>query len=106
MCPLLRVPSVPLMLPAGEALSGAPFFQSGVRGTNIQVSEMPGAVIGHSRPISIRRVMVSCRADAKRVEAKGLFVGAEVVRGPHWRFGDQDGEKESILRNIAARQIK
>ena len=34
---------------------------------------------------------MSCRAGAKRVEAKGVFVGAEVVRGPHWRFGDQDG---------------
>ena len=37
---------------------------------------------------------MSCRADAKRVEAKGLFAGAEVVRGPNWtqwRFGDQDG---------------
>ena len=34
---------------------------------------------------------MSCRAGAKRVEAKGVFVGAEVVRGPHWSFGDQDG---------------
>ena len=40
----------------------------------------------------LQRVMVSCRADAKRVEAKGLFAGAEVVRGPNWRFGDQDGK--------------
>ena len=37
------------------------------------------------------RVKVSCRAGAKREEAKGVFVGAEVMRGPHWRFGDQDG---------------
>ena len=36
--------------------------------------------------------MLSCRAGAKRVEAKGLFAGAEVVRGPNWRFGDQDGK--------------
>ena len=36
---------------------------------------------------------MSCRAGAKRVEAKGVFVGAEVVRGPHWRFGDQDGTR-------------
>ena len=34
---------------------------------------------------------MSCRAGAKRVEAKGVFIGAEVVRGPHWSFGDQDG---------------
>ena len=44
----------------------------------------------------LQRVKVSCRAGAKRVEAKGLFVGAEVVRGPHWRFGDQDGKNEEI----------
>ena len=37
------------------------------------------------------RAKVSCRAGAKRVEAKGVFIGAEVVRGPHWKFGDQDG---------------
>ena len=41
--------------------------------------------------VLVCRVKVSCRAGAKRVEAKGVFVGAEVVRGPHWRFGDQDG---------------
>ena len=40
---------------------------------------------------------MSCRAGAKRVEAKGVFVGAEVVRGPHWRFGDQDGERNALL---------
>ena len=45
------------------------------------------------------RVKVSCRAGAKRVEAKGVFVGAEVVRGPHWRFGDQDGEKYACTIN-------
>ena len=44
------------------------------------------------------RVKVSCRAGAKRVEAKGVFVGAEVVRGPHWRFGDQDGIYYKFVR--------
>ena len=41
--------------------------------------------------VLVCRVKMSCRAGAKRVEAKGVFVGAEVVRGPHWSFGDQDG---------------
>ena len=36
-CPLLRVPAVPLLLPAGEALSGTPFLQSGVQGAVHQV---------------------------------------------------------------------
>ena len=40
MCPLLRVPSVPLLLPAGEALSGAPFLQSGVQRAASQVSKV------------------------------------------------------------------
>ena len=45
---------------------------------------------------------MSCRAGAKRVDAKGVFVGAEVVRGPHWRFGDQDGERTGniIINNL------
>ena len=42
------------------------------------------------------RVKMSCRVDAKRVEAKGVFVGAEVMRGPHWRFGDQDGKYQKF----------
>ena len=41
--------------------------------------------------ITLYSVMVSCRAGAKKVEAKGFFVGAEVVRGRNWKFGDQDG---------------
>ena len=49
--------------------------------------------------------MVSCRAGAKRVEARGLFIGAVVVRGPHWRFGDQDGEKLSYLMMLTVKDI-
>ena len=61
-------------------------------------SRQPGIVNGRDLRASsalstvlVCRVKVSCRAGAKRVEAKGVFVGAEVVRGPHWSFGDQDG---------------
>ena len=42
MCLLLRVQSVPLLLPTGEALSGAPFLQSGVQGADSQVLEVGG----------------------------------------------------------------
>ena len=45
--------------------------------------------------LSLCRVMVSPRVDARQVEAKGMFPGAEVVRGNNWKFGDQDGERES-----------
>ena len=44
--------------------------------------------------LSLCRVMVSPRVDARQVEAKGIFPGAEVVRGKNWKFGDQDGERE------------
>ena len=39
--------------------------------------------------------MVSPRVDARQVEAKGIFSGAEVVRGHNWKYGDQDGEGEN-----------
>lgn len=32
------------------------------------------------------------RSGAHKVEAKGMFVGAEVVRGHDWKWGYQDGE--------------
>ena len=99
MCPLLQIPSVPLLLHAGEALSGAPFLQSGVQRAVSQVLQVGGAsefIQPHS--LCICRVKMSCRAGAKRVEAKGVFVGAEVVRGPHWRFGDQDGITKHAAR--------
>ena len=31
------------------------------------------------------------RAGMDKVEAKGLFLGAEVVRGPDWAWEEQDG---------------
>ena len=35
---------------------------------------------------------VGRRSKALKVEARGIFVGARVVRGPDWDWGDQDGE--------------
>ena len=37
------------------------------------------------------RVKVSPRAGARRQESRGIFPGAEVVRGPDWIHGDDDG---------------
>lgn len=31
--------------------------------------------------------------NARKVEARGIFPGAEVVRGHDWRWGDQDGKR-------------
>ena len=36
-------------------------------------------------------VKVGRRSKAVKVEAQGIFVGAVVVRGPDWDWGDQDG---------------
>ena len=37
------------------------------------------------------RTRVLPRSGAAKQEAKGIFPGAEVVRGRDWRLGDQDG---------------
>ena len=37
------------------------------------------------------RTRVQCRYQSGRVAARGVFVGARVVRGGDWRWGDQDG---------------
>jgi len=36
-------------------------------------------------------VKVGRRNKAVKIEARGIFVGARVVRGPDWDWGDQDG---------------
>ncbi|CAI8033700.1 E3 ubiquitin-protein ligase MIB2 [Geodia barretti] len=38
-----------------------------------------------------QRTRVRCRYQSGRVGARGLFVGARVVRGRDWRWSDQDG---------------
>lgn len=37
------------------------------------------------------RVHVPPRKGSKRIQLKGIFVGAKVVRGPDWEWGQQDG---------------
>ena len=34
---------------------------------------------------------MQCRYQSSRVVARGVFVGARVVRGRDWKWGDQDG---------------
>lgn len=41
--------------------------------------------------VCVVSVKVGRRSKAVKVEAKGIFVGAVVVRGPDWDWGDQDG---------------
>ena len=40
---------------------------------------------------SCYRTRVRCRYLSRRVWARGVFVGARVVRGRDWRWNDQDG---------------
>ena len=38
------------------------------------------------------RTRVPSRARSLRIEARGIFLGTEVVRGHDWRWGNQDGK--------------
>ena len=38
------------------------------------------------------RTRIPSRARSLRIEARGIFPGAEVVRGHNWRWGNQDGK--------------
>ena len=35
-----------------------------------------------------------------KVEAKGLFPGAEVVRGPDWAWEEQDGQFSKVYKQM------
>lgn len=37
------------------------------------------------------RVHVPPRKGSKRIQLRGIFVGAKVARGPDWEWGQQDG---------------
>lgn len=54
-------------------------------------------VLGHketdtSLPLFAPRVEMPKRQGAVKIAARGIFVGAKVVRGPDWDWGAQDGE--------------
>ena len=58
---------------------------------------------------SLFRVQVPPRAGARRIETRGIFPGAVVVRGPDWNHGDDDGmiltiAIEYIYYNISAKR--
>ena len=40
---------------------------------------------------STYRTMIPPRALSKRLQARGMFPGAHIVRGHDWRWGNQDG---------------
>lgn len=42
------------------------------------------------------RVYVGRRLGKCKVEAKGIFCGAQVTRGPDWDWGNQDGGEGSV----------
>ncbi|XP_053957429.1 E3 ubiquitin-protein ligase MIB2 [Anastrepha ludens] len=46
--------------------------------------------IRYTTPTSLG-VRLPSRKNSKRVQLKGIFVGAKVVRGPDWEWGQQDG---------------
>jgi E3 ubiquitin-protein ligase mind-bomb len=57
----------------------------------------------YDTPVS-QSVEVAARSKSRRIQAKGLYVGAKVVRGPDWEahYGDQDGGpgKRGTIKSI------
>ena len=49
------------------------------------------------------RVYVGNRIGKCKVEARGIFPGAQVKRGPDWDWGNQDGGQQSIGRVLDVR---
>ena len=49
---------------------------------------------------------MQCRYKSSHVSARGVFVGARVVRGGDWRWSDQDGGagREGTVVEICGRQ--
>ena len=44
----------------------------------------------------IFRVRVPQRQGSTKIQLKGIFVGAKVVRGPDWEWGVQDGGEGNL----------
>ena len=44
-------------------------------------------------------MQVPARSSSRTIQAKGIYAGAKVVRGPDWqsKYKDQDGKNESGL---------
>lgn len=49
------------------------------------------------------RVQVGPRKNAVKIQLKGIFVGAKVVRGTNWEWGDQDGGEGKVGRVVEIR---
>ena len=49
------------------------------------------------------RVYVGRRLGKSKAEAKGIFRGAQVTRGPDWDWGNQDGGERSVGQVLEVR---
>ena len=49
------------------------------------------------------RIYVGRRVGKSKVEAKGIFCGAQVMRGPDWDWGNQDGGEQSVGQVLEVR---
>lgn len=50
-------------------------------------------------------VRVSPRHGSVKIEKKGIFVGAKVVQGHDWEWGQQDGGKGMLIFNLISSHI-
>lgn len=40
------------------------------------------------------------REDCTKISLKGIFIGAKVIRGPDWEWGNQDGGRGTKYFNF------
>lgn len=44
-----------------------------------------------------RRVRLEPREGCMKISLKGIFIGAKVIRGPDWEWGNQDGGRGTYV---------
>lgn len=45
------------------------------------------------------RVQLGPREGCAKIPLKGIFIGAKVVRGPDWEWGNQDGGRGTYMHH-------
>lgn len=43
------------------------------------------------------RIELTPRKNCTKVPLKGIFIGAKVIRGPDWEWGNQDGGRGTYI---------
>jgi hypothetical protein len=86
-------------VPIQNAISLTPLLEHNRHAHTSLVRQRVYAHFSHKYFIGLyhRRRVSSRQGSTERVEVRGIFAGARVVRGPDWRWGDQDGGMSGIV---------